>query len=354
MKEFRKTKEGFFICEECKRTFKNLNGLSKHLYFSHSGSEKYFNKWLRDENDNCKICRNITKFKNLSEGCLNTCSKRCKLELTKQTNKMIYGVEFPTQNKKIIKKIQKTCFKRYGNKSYTGTKKYKKSLLYNYGVQNNFQRNECKEKAKQTCKENYGVENISKSEYAKKKKEQTCIKNHGVKSGLYLKEKVKLGNLKNNGVEFPMQSKLVKEKSKKTCKSKYGVEYIHQNKEIHEKSQKTAKTLKQFKNTNIWYRGSYEYHFLDNFLNIFSDIQNANTIKYTLNKKEHYYHPDFYIPSKNLIIECKNSYLMKRDKKIIRAKKKAVISQGFNYIIIVDKNYKELNKLIKANHFYSK
>lgn len=344
MKEFRKTENGLFICEECGRTFENLRAFSLHLYLSHNGKEVYFKKWLKDENDICVICGNNVKFKGIY-GCEKTCSKKCAKILTRQTNIKKYGVEFPMQNKEIIKKSQDTCVKKYGKRTFTGSNEYKKSLLKNFGVENNFQRKDIKEKCIQTNLKNLGVKNPSQSDQIKKKKEQTCIKNHGVKSGLCLAEKVKKGNIQNNGVEYPMQSIYIREKSRQTCLLKYGVEYIHQNKQIHEKSQKTAKTLKQYKNTNIWYRGSYELDFLEKYYNMYPDIQNASSIKYVFNNKKHVYHPDFYIPSLNLIIECKNSYLAKKDKQQILAKKNATITNNFQYLMILNKDYIEFEQL---------
>jgi len=71
--------------------------------------------------------------------------------------------------------------------------------------------------------------------------------------------------------------------------------------------------------------------------------KNAPRIKYIFKDKEHYYFPDFYIPQLNLIVECKNSHLVKRDKDKIDAKEKAAIANGFNYIMILDKNYNDFN-----------
>jgi hypothetical protein len=72
---------------------------------------------------------------------------------------------------------------------------------------------------------------------------------------------------------------------------------------------------------------------------------NAKSIKYLFENKEHWYHPDFFIPSLNLVVEIKNSYLFKRDFLQIQAKEKATIASGFKYIIIVDKDYTEFKKL---------
>lgn len=91
----------------------------------------------------------------------------------------------------------------------------------------------------------------------------------------------------------------------------------------------------------LYYQGSYELDFLEKFYNKFPDIKRGPSIKYVFNGKNKVYHSDFYIPSLNLIIECKNSYGLKKFKEQIHAKERAAIKQNFNYLIIVNKNYTE-------------
>jgi hypothetical protein len=88
--------------------------------------------------------------------------------------------------------------------------------------------------------------------------------------------------LKNYGVENPFQSDKIKRQILKNNLKKYGVEYPQQNKEIHEKGQKTAKLLKIFKNTTIWYQGSYELDFLEKYYNKYPNIECGPSIKYTV------------------------------------------------------------------------
>jgi hypothetical protein len=133
----------------------------------------------------------------------------------------------------------------------------------------------------------------------------------------------------------------------KTCIEKYGVKNVQQRKETFDKQQRTAKWSIQFKNTSIHYRASYELDFLENYYHIYSDMKNAPTIKYMFNKKRKVYFPDFYIPSLNLIVEIKNSYLAKRFKTQLVAKKKATIANGFNFIMITDKHYNKFNNLFR-------
>ena len=126
----------------------------------------------------------------------------------------------------------------------------------------------------------------------------------------------------------------------------YGVEHPLQNKEIHNKQQKSGFKLKQYKDTNLYYRGLYELDLIEKYHDKYPDLQNGPSIKYIFNEKNKIYHSDFYIPSLNLVIEIKNSHLAKRDKEEIELKKQSVIEAGFNYIMIVDKNYSKFENLI--------
>jgi hypothetical protein len=96
--------------------------------------------------------------------------------------------------------------------------------------------------------------------------------------------------------------------------------------------------LKKKMNENIYFRGSYEKDFLDKFYNKI-EIKQGISFRYVFDNINKIYHSDFYIPSLNLIVEIKNSYLLKKDENIIKAKSNAVIKNGFDYIIIVDKDY---------------
>jgi len=141
------------------------------------------------------------------------------------------------------------------------------------------------------------------------------------------------------GVINISQLKETQRKIKNTHLKKYGVEHPMQNTQYFEKTQRNNFLAKKYKNTNIYYRGSYELDFLEKYYNKFIDIKNASSIKYMLNNKEHIYFPDFYIPSLNIIIEIKSSYYLKKYKDKCIAKQIATETQGFKYILIIDKNY---------------
>lgn len=166
-------------------------------------------------------------------------------------------------------------------------------------------------------------------------------------------EKERITNFKRYGVEYCWQNKIIRNKvqiaSEKTCMIKYGVKNPTQNNNIFQKQQINSYCSKKYRNTNINYRALYEFDFLENFYNIFLDVQNSPSVKYKFQGKNKVYFPDFYIPSLNLVIEIKNSYLVEKDKEQIEAKEKATIANGFKYIMIVNKNYNEFNKLVNIH-----
>ena len=367
MKEFKKTKDGLFVCEECNKICKSKQILVVHIKKYHIKKD-YFDKWIKDENDGkCVICNEETTFKDFQIGYRNCCSTKCTLQLRRRTKKEKYGDEnfcnyekvkqTVKNNKKnseyqinINKKVKQTRKAKYSDENFNNRAKANKTNLERYGVKNALQNKEIHDKFEQTCLERFGVKNPFQSEENKSKIKET--------------------NLKNLGVEYPMQSEVVKEKSKQIINKKYrvdnvfqnedikekckqtslknnGVEYGLQNKKIFEKAQKSALKVKYFKDINIYYRGSYELDFLEKYFNLYPDIKNAASIKYKYNGKFKTYYPDFYIPSLNLIVEIKNSYLAKRDKNQIEKKKKAVIINGLKYCIVVDKNYQDFTEIIK-------
>jgi hypothetical protein len=269
-------------CKICKREFKNMNYLSSHVIKTHKISQEYYDKFIKQPAEGvCKICGNPTEYKSIGKGYENCCSRICLNAYRKKLHTEKYGVENPYQRKDIQDKI-------------------KSQNVEKYGVENVFQATKIKDKIKETNKERYGVEN-------------------------------------------PNQNKLVREKIKNTNIERYGVEAPLQNYDIFQKSQVNAYRSKLFKNTNIYYRGSYELDFLEKYYDSYPDIKNGWAIKYNFKEKKCIYFPDFYIPFLNLFVECKNSYLAKIDKQRILAKKKAAINCGFNYIMIIDKNYNKIN-----------
>jgi hypothetical protein len=171
-----------------------------------------------------------------------------------------------------------------------------------------------------------------------------CCKKHIIE---YNQQQIKKAVKEKYGVDNVFMLKEVKEKIISTNLKLYGVEHNHQDFKILEKSFKTGLKIKMYNTTNIWYQGSYELDFLENFYNNFT-IHRGPSIKYNFNEKDKIYFPDFYIPSLNLIIECKSTYYYNLHKLLNEAKKLATFKHKYNYCLILDKNYDDFNLLIHS------
>ena len=136
---------------------------------------------------------------------------------------------------------------------------------------------------------------------------------------------------------------------RKTSFERHGAYHNMQDKDLFEKNQKAQFKTRPFKNTDLWYQGTYELDFLEKYYDKFPNIQRGFTIKYFFEGEQHSYFPDFYISSLNLIVEVKALYFYNKFEKQCEAKKKATITNGFKYLMILNKDYKELNLLAKSS-----
>ena len=370
MKQFRKTDNGRFICEECGISFGNKTALVIHNMKIHNlSSKQYFDKWIKEEGEGlCKICGKETRLARTDTGYLDTCSKECNDKYvvirTKEAMTEKYGVDNPWKLEEKQQKCRDTKKEKYGDPGYHNIEQMKQTNLKKHGFEYPGERKDVQEKMKQTCLERYGVEYTTQTEIMKEKSKETLLERYGDENYRNL-EKVKKTNLENHGVENPFQLEELKEKSKQTkkekygdenynnieknkqtCLEKYGVENPLQNPDIFKKVQTTSRQVKKYKDTDLWYQASYELDFLDRYYEKYkNEIRRGPTIKYKLKGKERVYFSDYLIPSLNLIVEIKNSYLVERDKEEIKAKKKYTLKKGYKYIMIVDKDYNNFDKL---------
>ncbi len=306
MRKFRKSQENKFICEECKEFFNNLNGLSRHVNKIHGNIKIYYDKWIKLENEGtCKICKNETIFKGFYWRYKNTCSTECenKYRNINRINSFIknHGVKNPYELKKIKEKIKTTKEKKYGDPNFNN-----------------------RDKASKTNEEIYGGHPMT-NQGVKRKKDQTCLAKYGTKCSLLNTD--------------------VKNKTKQTNIKRYGTVYPMQNIKIYLKQQKSTLKISHFEGSKLYYQGSYELDFLEKYYHKYPDLERGKSIKYIFEKQKKYYYPDFYIPSKNLIIEIKSSYYHNKFIKRDIEKIKATISNGFQYLMILDKEYSEFENL---------
>ena len=256
-------------------------------------------------------------------------------------NNIKYGTDNVSQSDIIKAKKIETTLKNYGveNPSQSeGIKKIKcETMMKNYGVEYVFQSDKLQNDMKKTKIERHGDENYNNREKAN----ETCLIKYGCEnpSQSYLIKKRKcVTSMINYGVENVFSSLEIIDKIKKTMMLKYGVEYAMQNRELFTKSKLTSNKVCRYKNTDIFYQGSYEKDFLDIYLNKIT-VDKIDKIQYIFENKIKYYHPDFYYKKLNLIIEIKSDYTLINELYKNLAKQKSCIDQGYNFIFIINKDY---------------
>lgn len=226
-------------------------------------------------------------LKSYNNGGYYACSNKCNLEKRKYEH-----------TDEVKEKRKNTNIKKYGVDNFLKTDEYKEWFKIN----NPMFLDDVKEKYKKSIIEKHDVDNISKSAIVKKKKEKTCLKNHGVKSP-------------------------------------------YQNRDIFEKSLNNGLKILKFRNTDLFYQGSYEKDFLDRYYDKIK-IRKGLSVEYIHNNKSKIYHSDFYLPDYNLMIEIKSTYWYNLNKDINILKEEYSRKSNHNFIIILDKDYETLDKVI--------
>jgi hypothetical protein len=309
----------------------------------------------------CKGFRQLT----ISGGFCIVCTCELRKEKVKNTNKILYGVEYTGQINKNKQRI--TCLQKYGVE-YPGQdknikEKIKSTNLEKYGSICPFQNEKIRDKGKETCLQKYGdpnynnrhkykstcqqifnCDNPSQNEIIKEKKIESCLINHGVEHPLQneiIKEKTKNTNLIKYGGNSPMCNIIVQEKSRQTSIINYGVEYPMQNAEYANKIKKHAYLYKSyiFPSGNVVEVQGYEPYALDELLqkecipevNIIVGTTNVPEIWYLdSGGKKHRYYVDIFILCQNRMIEVKSNYTFKINNDIILLKQQACKDSGYS------------------------
>jgi len=356
-------------CLICNKKFKNKGELSKHLNRSHDGAEKYYLEDLNRKPGKCKICKEPTEFINIWEGYKNTCyRKKCKNSYAQIKRESTFLKKYGAKNPSSLDSVKKKIGNSNKKKSREASLKRENTNKKKYGVKNPYQSDEIKEKIRKTKLERYGNEIPQKTKEIKEKTKKTNRKKYGGNSpqsdsGVFEKSKstkeIKYGSpnynnpkksqktlLKKTGYKHALQSPESIKKFRLTSKLKFGTPHPMQNEEVFLNSLRSGFRSKKYRNTDIFYQGSYELDFLESFYDTIKDLSRGPRIEYIFNDKKHYYFPDFYIPSKKLIIEIKSKYWNKKHIDLNYIKEIACLEMGYNYILIEDKNYEEFEKIM--------
>lgn len=346
-------------------------------------------------NAKCDVCGNKKSIqfnlynKNIKKYNLYTCSNSCAFLKNKLTSLEKYGIEnfvntskakqtkllkYGDENYQNVEKIKQTKLEKWGDENFNNIEKIKQTNLYKWGVTCTLENDIIKEKIKQTNLEKYGIEDSRSSEivinkristnlekyetehyiqtedFIKKSKE-TCLKKYGVSSpnqSDYIKNKKVLSMIGKYGYINNSLTKESKEKLRKTNLERYGVEYPMQVLEFAEKQQKNSKKIIKY-NNDLYYQSSYEKNFLDYIsdIKLIEELKRGPSVKYNLNGIDKIYYPDFYFEKYNLLIEIKSSYYYEKYLEMNLAKKQKCVDDGFNFLFIINKNYKIFNSIIE-------
>lgn len=161
----------------------------------------------------------------------------------------------------------------------------------------------------------------------------------------------------------PLCKQKYKEERDRRMMAKYGKIYLTDDPEMQKKMLANRRIAGVYtwsdKKSQFGYVSSYELHFLkylDETLHWpASDLMapSPHTYMYEYKDKQHFYIPDFFIPSLNLEIEIKddgsarNINAESREKDIIKDSTMKSLSNIINYIKIVNKDYTKFEELVK-------
>lgn len=341
------------------------------------------------KNEFCLFC----KKENPKKG-MKTCSRKCADELKKinsrEERECLYCKNKFSIRKKESKQIcSEDCRKKWAalpENINTRIHASKQAVKEKFGVDNIFQLEEIKEKLKQTKLEKYGDENYNNPDRMLETKNEKygvdwgknwyknmsneMMKNFGVSHPLQSKiflDKLNNSNLEKYGVKWNMQNKFVRENFNKSIKEKYGVDNISQLESIKEKKKETSLKnfgvthhlkdydlfqkhliaqykIKKYKDTDLYYQGSYEYYFLEKMesLNLLNEVSNGNSYEFEWESEKHTYHTDFFFRGEN--IEIKSGWTYNKNGKDIdlenfnKTKWKSVTDCGDKIKVLINKD----------------
>jgi hypothetical protein len=213
------------------------------------------------------------------------------------------------EEKSIIYKLYNTCILKHGFYSCNGkcsNIKRSKTNKILYGSDNWMQNKENYEKYKNIIFEKTGFDNVFK-----------CPKSQ--------------------------------ENFRKTIMEKYGVSNLSHSEEVYINQQISGFSMKKHIETGLYYRGTYELDFLNYCLNNRININQGKRFTYLFENEDHYYFSDFYLKEKNLIIEIKSDYYWNKYLSKNLEKMKSVKDSGFDFLLILNKDYTEFRKIISEH-----
>jgi hypothetical protein len=233
----------------------------------------------------CDYCGDVktTSYKeynsNIERGYINkfACSRKCGAIKNKEGNLMRFGVENNQQRSDIREKVEKTNIERYGFSTPSKNKDVKESIKRSllgkseeiskrvkefWSEVDSNQMEEINRKRVESVRTKYNVDYISQDPETKNKIRETTFEKWGgfALQSPELSKTIRETLFKNWGVNNPGESKEIRDKAKQTNLERFGFEHATKNKEIRDKIRKT--NIEKFGYDNIMldpnFRNRYE------------------------------------------------------------------------------------------------
>lgn len=302
-------------CQICNVNFNNKNGLAKHISNSHkeTSKEEYYEKFISEIDSTC-ICGNKKKFRGIGEGYRQYCSVKCRSNNTKPAKYW----EGKKQPKEMVEKRIKNTDQLKKEKSR------KHSSLVKYGVDNPSKVKEIRDKI--------SLSNTGKELPRKPGQQQKIINARKINGTLHHTEETK-EKIRNSVMEVYQSDNppiTISENNHKNHKTGYF--------------------------NGIFYRSSYELRFMEycykNNIKFVSAENKDFRLKYTMNEKNHWYYPDFYLEKYDVVIEIKPISMLTNEAVLNKIN---TGMQNYRFFVITEEELANLDDFfmeLENEHFY--
>lgn len=274
----------------------------------------------------------------------------CKINRSRETSMLIYGVDNPSKSDKIKDRIKQTNIDRYGvpyaQQNPVIHAKTEATCEEKYGVKWVFTLPEVYEKIRKTHLEKYGKEYPLQAKEIQDKIDMVCVAVWGARRPC-LSDKMKEMMREKFGVDYFIQS----DGMRKIMTERYGAPHAMQCPDIFRKYQANAykrrpyicpdgKTFMVLGYEDICLTQLFEQE--GHKILYAGEDPEIPVVKYNdKDGKEHCYYPDVYLPDENRIIEVKSTYLFLRDRERNIAKARET-SKHFKFEFMIYNGKKQL------------
>lgn len=178
----------------------------------------------------CIICGRQFPISNCKTS-VQTCSKECKREMSKQTCIKKYGTENPMQSPEIQSKAKATNLEKYGVESLFQSQEYRQKISDDYfaktGYRHHWENPDVRAKSEAT----WGASSPLKLFKVREQIKQTSLERYGVDNvwkSSEIRDKIKHTNLERYGAENPLSNPEVRAKGADTSMQRYGKPFYAQ------------------------------------------------------------------------------------------------------------------------------